>query len=43
MNGYERHYYELEGCKNVNFGQTPETGVRKFVLDVLNFFGNLFA
>lgn len=43
MIGYERHYYELEGCKNVNFGQTPETGVRKFVLDVLNFFGNLFA
>lgn len=28
---------------NVNFGQNPETGFRKFVLDVLNFFGNLFA
>ena len=28
---------------NVNFGQNPKTGDRKFVLDVLNFFGNLFA
>ena len=33
----------VESCKNVNFGQTPETGLRKFVLDVLNYFGNLFA
>ena len=32
-----------DSCKNVFFGQTPETGFRKFVLDVLNFFGNLFA
>ena len=30
MIGYERHYYELEGCKNVNFGQNPKTGDRKF-------------
>ena len=33
----------VESCKDVNFGQNPETGLRKFVLDVLNFFGNLFA
>ena len=32
-----------DSCKEVNFGQNPETGFRKFVLDVLNFFGNLFA
>jgi hypothetical protein len=33
----------VDSCKDVYFGQTPETGLRKFVLDVLNFFGNLFA
>ena len=33
----------VESCKDVNFGQNPETEFRKFVLDVLNFFGNLFV